>query len=78
LGEGVPPSSTPSTERGESCMTASIKAYRYELLHGDDADFVAYQRGSDTGIRSDLRVPSIWYREGHESRRSRYQSGAPI
>jgi hypothetical protein len=27
----------------------SIKAYRYELVHGDDADFVAYQRDAGDG-----------------------------
>jgi hypothetical protein len=29
--------------------TASAKTYRHELVHGDGADFVAYQRRSDDG-----------------------------
>ena len=24
-------------------MTNSIESYRYEVVHGDDADFIAYQ-----------------------------------
>lgn len=27
----------------------SVKSYRYELVHGKDADFVAYQRTSGDG-----------------------------
>jgi hypothetical protein len=30
--------------------TASTKAHRYELVHGDGADFVAYQRRRDDGL----------------------------
>jgi len=28
----------------------SISKYRYELVHGDDADFVAYQRNLGNGV----------------------------
>jgi hypothetical protein len=28
----------------------SIKSHRYELVHGDDADFVAYQRKFGDGL----------------------------
>ena len=38
-------------------MSQSIKPYRYELLHGDDADFVAYQRESRDGVWQTI---SIW------------------
>jgi hypothetical protein len=27
----------------------SIKSHRYELVHGEDADFIAYQRKSGDG-----------------------------
>jgi hypothetical protein len=27
----------------------SIKSHRYELVHGEDADFIAYQREFDDG-----------------------------
>ncbi|WP_170991458.1 MULTISPECIES: hypothetical protein [Bradyrhizobium] len=30
-------------------MTRHIESYRYEILHGDDADFVTYQRKSTDG-----------------------------
>jgi hypothetical protein len=30
-------------------MTKGIKSYRYELVHGDDADIIAYQRRSGGG-----------------------------
>ncbi|VIO73029.1 hypothetical protein CI1B_46610 [Bradyrhizobium ivorense] len=30
-------------------MTRHLESYRYEILHGDDADFVAYQRKSGDG-----------------------------
>jgi hypothetical protein len=29
-------------------MTKRIKAYRYELMHGDDADFIAINAGQAT------------------------------
>jgi hypothetical protein len=29
---------------------ASAKTYRYELVHGDGADFVAYQRRREDGL----------------------------
>jgi hypothetical protein len=38
-------------------MTKSVKAYRYELLHGDDADFVACRRRSHNGIWQTI---SVW------------------
>jgi hypothetical protein len=28
----------------------SIKSYRYELVHGEDADFIAYQRKFGDGL----------------------------
>jgi hypothetical protein len=28
----------------------SIKSHRYELVHGDDADFIAYQRKFGDGV----------------------------
>jgi hypothetical protein len=36
-------------KRKESSMTRHIESYRYEILHGDDADFVTYQRKSSDG-----------------------------
>ncbi|QHO76264.1 hypothetical protein ACH79_30335 [Bradyrhizobium sp. CCBAU 051011] len=30
-------------------MTRPFESYRYEIQHGDDADFVAYQRKSSDG-----------------------------
>jgi len=38
-------------------MTKGIKSYRYELTHGDDADFVAYQRKSSNGA---WQTVSVW------------------
>jgi len=38
-------------------MTNRIEPYRYELLHNDDADFVAYQRKSNDGT---WRTISMW------------------
>jgi len=38
-------------------MSQRVEAYRYELQHGDDADFVAYQRKSRGGA---WRTVSIW------------------
>jgi hypothetical protein len=28
----------------------SIKSHRYQLVHGEDADFIAYQRKLDDGL----------------------------
>jgi hypothetical protein len=39
----------PAFKRKESSMTRHIESYRYEILHGDDADFVTYQRKSSDG-----------------------------
>jgi hypothetical protein len=38
-------------------MTKRIKSYRYELMHGDDADFIAYERRSGDGV---WRTVSVW------------------
>lgn len=38
-------------------MTKQIESYRHELLHSDDADFVAYQRRSGHGV---WRTVSTW------------------
>lgn len=38
-------------------MAKQIKPYRYELVRGDDADFIAYQRKSDDGVWQTL---SVW------------------
>ena len=38
-------------------MTKRIKAYRYELTHGDDADFIAYQSKSGGGV---WQTVSVW------------------
>lgn len=38
-------------------MATLTKPYRYELVHGDDADFIAYQRKSDDGRWQTL---SVW------------------
>jgi hypothetical protein len=35
----------------------SIKSYRYELVHGEDADFIAYQRKLGEGL---WRTVSTW------------------
>jgi hypothetical protein len=35
----------------------SIKSYRYELVHGEDADFIAYQRKFGDGL---WRTVSTW------------------
>jgi hypothetical protein len=37
-------------------MTNRIKSYRFELRHGYDADFIAYQRGSGDGVQT----VSVW------------------
>ena len=31
-------------------MTKRIRSYRYELMHGDDADFIAYERRLNDGV----------------------------
>jgi len=38
-------------------MSKRTEVYRYELQHGDDADFVAYQRRLRDGV---WRTVSIW------------------
>jgi hypothetical protein len=38
-------------------MTKTIKSYRYELMHGDDADFIAYQQKSGVGV---WQTVSVW------------------
>jgi hypothetical protein len=38
-------------------MTKRIKSYRFELMHGDDADFIAYQRKLGDGV---WQTVSVW------------------
>jgi len=38
-------------------MTKRIKSYRYELVHGADADFIAYERRSNDSI---WQTVSVW------------------
>jgi hypothetical protein len=38
-------------------MTKSIKSYRYQPMHGDDADFMAYQRRLGDGV---WQTVSVW------------------
>jgi hypothetical protein len=38
-------------------MTKRTKSYRYELMHGDDADFIAYERRSNDGV---WQIVSVW------------------
>lgn len=38
-------------------MANQVKLYRYELVHGEDDDFIAYQRRSDDGVWQTL---SVW------------------
>ena len=38
-------------------MIKSSKSYRYELVHGDDADFIAYQRKSG---HSAWQTVAVW------------------
>ena len=38
-------------------MTKMIKSYRYELMDGDDADFIAYERKSGDGV---WQTVSVW------------------
>ena len=43
----------------------SIKSHRYELVHGEDADFIAYQRKFGDGLWqtvSTWMIPSTEYR----------------
>ena len=43
----------------------SIKSHRYELLHGEDADFIAYQRKFGDGLWqtvSTWMIPRMEYR----------------
>jgi hypothetical protein len=49
---------SPSSKHGkESSMTRSIGSHRYEIEHGDDADFVTYQRKSSDGVWQTI---SMW------------------
>lgn len=46
-------------------MTKSIKSYRYEVMHDDDADFIAYQHKSGRGVWQTVAVwmiPQTAYR----------------
>jgi hypothetical protein len=38
-------------------MTKKINSYRYEVVHGDDADFVTYQHKSGGGV---WQTVSVW------------------
>ena len=38
-------------------MTNSIKSYRYELVHDNGTDFIAYQRNSGDGA---WQTVSVW------------------
>jgi len=38
-------------------MTKRIKSYRYETVHNDDGDFIAYQRSSGGGV---WQTVSVW------------------
>jgi hypothetical protein len=38
-------------------MTRHVEPYRYEIQHGDDADFVTYQRKSSDGAWQTI---SMW------------------
>jgi hypothetical protein len=54
--------------RGISVMKQtkhSIKSHRYELVHGEDADFIAYQRKFGDGLWqtvSTWMIPRMEYR----------------
>jgi hypothetical protein len=49
---------TPSSNTDkESSMTRHVESYRYEIHHGNDADFVAYQRKSSDGAWQTI---SMW------------------
>ena len=44
----------------------SIKSHRYELVHGEDADFIAYQRKFGDGLWqtvSTWMIPRMEYRQ---------------
>jgi hypothetical protein len=43
----------------------SIKSHRYELVHGEDADFIAYQRKFGDGL---WQTVSTWMIPGKEYR----------
>lgn len=38
-------------------MTKKIRSYRYALMHGAHADFIAYQRKSGDGV---WQTVSVW------------------
>ena len=38
-------------------MAKTIESYRYEVMHGDDADFIAYQHKSGGGV---WQTVSVW------------------
>ena len=38
-------------------MTQRIRSYRHQLVHADDADFIAYQRKSRDGV---WHTVSVW------------------
>lgn len=38
-------------------MTKTIESYRYEVLHGDGEDFIAYQHKSAGGV---WQTVSVW------------------
>ena len=46
-------------------MTKRIESYRYEFLHSDDADFVAYQRKSSDDVWQTISVWMIPQPAGH-------------
>ena len=46
-------------------MTRHVEPYRYEIQHGDDADFVAYQRKSSDGVWQTISVWMIPQPAGH-------------
>ena len=52
-------------------MTRHIEPYRYEVQHGDDADFVAYQRKSSDGGWQTISVWMIPQPAGHSVLASR-------
>ena len=46
-------------------MTRHIESYRYEVQHGHDADFVAYQRKSSHGVWQTIAMWMIPQPTGH-------------
>lgn len=38
-------------------MTKQIKSHRYEPVHSDDGDYIAYQRKSGSGV---WQTVSVW------------------